>query len=77
MPSRLFIRSVQNEDDDFYPMYEGGKKDKNAKYKEDMDKFECPKGMNKEERSCTDCIFALFFICFLASMIGLTYLGFD
>lgn len=75
MPSRSFIRSMQKDDDDFYPMYEGGK-DKNDKYKEDLEKFKAPTGMNKD-RGCTDCLCALIFIAFLASMIALTYLGFQ
>jgi hypothetical protein len=76
MPSRSIIKRLQKDDDDFYPMYEGGKKDKGEKYKDEMDKFKAPEGMNMD-RSCTDCLCSIVFIAFLASMIFLTYLGFS
>jgi hypothetical protein len=83
MPSKSIIRRIQQTDDDFYPMYDGGegKPKGKDKYKDDLDT--APKtpsfegGMNFDRSGCgSDCVWGMIFIAFLASMVFLTYLGF-
>lgn len=80
MPSKSILRRLQQTDDDFYNMqdsYEGGGRLKGAdKYKDELDGYKAPVGMNFERSGCGDCLWGLIFICFLASMVFLTYLGF-
>jgi hypothetical protein len=60
-------------------MYDGGdgERKKGAdKYKDELDGFKAPTGMNMERSGCGDCLWGLIFIAFLGSMIFLTYLGY-
>ena len=84
MPSKSIIKRIQQDDDDFYSMYDGGDGEKprgKDKYKDDLDK--APKtpdfegGMNFERSGCSgDFVWGCIFIAFLGSMIFLTYLGY-
>ena len=80
MPRKSIIKRIQQDDDDFYSMYDGGdgegRKKGADKYKDELDGYKAPEGMKMEGRGCPDCFFALIFICFLGSMIALTYLGY-
>jgi hypothetical protein len=81
MPTRSIIRRIEKSDDDFFYMggdEDEGKRAKGAdKYKDELDGFKAPKGMNHDRSCCNgDTPFAAIFIVFLGSMIGLTYLGY-
>ena len=87
MPSKSLIKRIQQDDDDFYSMYDGGDGEKKPrgkdKYKDDLDNapptpsFEGKNGGMNLDRSCNgDFVWGCIFVAFLGSMIFLTYLGY-